>query len=87
MGGIAGNAVNDTLLTMRVRGVGVKEGASVSVYSLYNAYAGGIAGRFEGNVTYEKRPGSVMPVITTDSSSNTGLHVTNEGVARNENAA
>ncbi len=87
VGGIAGNAVNNTLLVMRVRGVGVKEGASVSVYSLYNAYAGGIAGRFAGNVTYEKITGSVMPVITTDSSSNTGLHVANEGVARNENAA
>lgn len=86
VGGIAGNAVNNTLLTMRVRGVGVKEGASVSVYSLYNAYAGGIAGRFAGNVTYEKITGSVMPAITTDSSSNTGLHVASEGVARNENA-
>lgn len=86
VGGIAGNAVNNTLLTMRVRGVGVKEGASVSVYSLYNAYAGGIAGRFAGNVTYEKITGSVMPAITTDSSSNTGLHVASEGVARNDNA-
>ena len=56
------------------------------MYSLYNAYAGGIAGRFAGNVTYEKITGSVMPAITTDSSSNTGLHVASEGVARNENA-
>ena len=85
-GGIVGIAENSTLLAMRLRGAGIAEDSVIGVYSLYNVYAGGIAGRFTGNVTYEKITGSVMPVITTDSSSNTGLHVASEAVARNENA-
>lgn len=80
-GGIAASASNTTALAMRLRGVNVSASA-IGVYSIYNAYAGGLAGRFAGIVTYEKVTASVMPVITTDSSSNTGLHVASESVAR-----
>ena len=80
-GGIAARALNPTSLTLKVRNVSVS--GEIYVYTLCNAYAGGIAGAFEkgDNIEYSSVNGSVMPVIDTDKSSVTALQKASEGVA------
>lgn len=80
-GGIAARALNPTSLTLKVRNVSVS--GEIYVYTLCNAYAGGIAGAFEkgDNIEYSAVNGSVMPEIDTDKSSVTALQKASEGVA------
>ena len=79
-GGITGRAVNETTLTLRIRGVTVT--GSVTVYTLADAFAGGVAGVFDevDPIEYSSVFASVTPVIETDTASVTGIQKVSDGV-------
>lgn len=80
-GGVLARASNPTSLTLKVRNVSVS--GEIYVYTLCDAYAGGIAGVFEEGdiIEYSSVNGSVMPEIDTDKSSVTAIQKASEAVA------